>query len=148
MNLTRNVQTQRLKVDGTSYTLSAGTSDVASEAVDRQGFRGVRFIVGWGAIVSGGVQSINGQTSSDNSNFNDIAGTSITVADTDDNKVTILEIYNPLERYLKIEVLRETQNATVDFLIAELFDPYEKPVAQHSTVQGQEIHVSPAEGTV
>lgn len=51
----------RLKADGTNYTAAAGASNINSEVLDTQGFDGVRFLVGWGAITSGGAQSIKVQ---------------------------------------------------------------------------------------
>ncbi|HXG36528.1 MAG TPA: hypothetical protein VNL15_06140 [Dehalococcoidia bacterium] len=149
MNLSKQVETRRLKVDGTNYTGAAGTTDLTSEAVDTQGYEGVRFICGFGAIVSGAVTSVKARqgAQSDMSDGADLAGTAQTVADTDDNKIVITEIYRPQERYLDHIVDRGTQNATVDFLIVELFNPREMPIAQHSTVLGHEVHNSPSEGS-
>lgn len=148
-NLTPNIKTIRLKVDGTNYTGSAGTSDLTSEAVDTQGYYAARFICGFGAITASAVTSTKLQQSTDDASsdaYADITGSAQTVADTDDNKVVISEIVLPKERYLKHIVDRGTANAVVDFLLVELI-PLAVPVTQHSTVLGSEIIVSPAEGT-
>lgn len=147
--ISKDIKTLRLKVDGTNYTGSAGTSDLTSEAIDTQGYEGVRIIEGFGALTSGAVTSIKAQQcDTSGGTYADLAGTAITVADDDDNQVAILDIYQPGERYIKIVTDRGTQNAVVDFLLAELYGPKEAPVTQDSTlVIAQEIHVSPAEGT-
>lgn len=147
-NITKEIKTIRLKVDGTNYTGSAATTDLTSEAVDTLGYDTVRFICGFGAITAGAVTSTKAQQSSDNDadTYADIAGTAQTVADTDDNKMVITEIVQPGERYLKHVVDRSTQNAVVDFLIVELI-PRAVPVSQDTTVLAAEVHVSPSEGT-
>lgn len=145
-NLAKNCKIQRVKV-----AQAAGTSDITSDAVDMQGFEACMFIVEFGAIVSGAVTSVKAQQSSDNGSsdtYADLTGTSVTVADTDDNKVAYLDVVRPKERYLKCIVDRGTQNATVDSMLAILYNPRVKPPTHDSsTVLGGEVHVSPAEGT-
>jgi hypothetical protein len=148
-NLTHEVVTKRLKVDGTNYTGAAGTTDLTSEAVDTQNADLVRFICGFGAIVSGAATSVKARqgAQSDMSDGADLENSKITVADTDDNKMTIVEIVRPRERYLDHIVDRGTQNATVDFLLVELYFKRKQPVTQDGTVVSAEVHNSPAEGT-
>ncbi len=148
-NMSPGVKTQRLKVDGTNWTGAAGTSDLTSEAVDTQGYEGARFILGLGEIVSGAVTSSKiQQCDTSGGTYADLAGTGQTIADDDDNQIVVTEIFRPRERYLKHVIDRGTQNATVDFLIVELFGAIKEPVTQDAAVVvGQEIHVSPAEGT-
>lgn len=134
-----------------SNAVAAGTSTITPSAgIDCQGFNHCRFIVLWGAIVSGGAQSAKVQQSSDDGSsdaYADLTGTSVTVADDDDNQLTIIDINNPAERYLKCIVLRATQNSTVDGIIA-ILSRHDTPVSsQDATVQGWEEHNQPAEGT-
>lgn len=148
-SLTEKVKTIRLKPDGSGYTVAAGAADVTSEAVDTQGYDGVRFVIGFGAIVAGAATSIKARqgAQANMSDGADLASTSQTVADSDDNKVRVVDIWRPQERYLDLKTLRATQNSTIDFLLAELYAPRAKPVTADATVAGQEIHSSPAEGT-
>jgi hypothetical protein len=130
--------------------VAAGTSDQASSAVDTQGFEGVKFYTLFGAITTGAVTSVKVQQSSDNDadTYADLAGTSITVADDDDNQVVVHDIYRPRERYLKVVVDRGTQNAVIDGIVAVLYGPAKMPTSDDaSTVVGRETHASPAEGT-
>lgn len=147
--LSQKVKTVRMKPDGTNFTGAAGATDLTSDVVDTQGYDGVRFKVAFGAIVSGGVVSVKAQqgAAANMSDGADLEGTSQTVADTADSKVFIVEIYRPEERYLRVKTLRATQDATVDYMEAELFGGRVQPVTQDATVGGLEIFNSPPEGT-
>jgi hypothetical protein len=151
-SLTEAVVTKRISPDGTAltvFTLAAGTTDVTSQIVDTAGYEGVRFLIGWGAIVGGAVTSIKARQGqlSNMSDAADLTGTAQTIADTDDNKVTIVDIWRPLERYVDLSIDRGTANATIDFILVELYGTRKQPVTQDSTVQGSEIFASPEEGT-
>jgi hypothetical protein len=149
MNLTPKVKTVRMEPDDSTFLVAAGSSDILSEYVDTAGYGGVRFLVGFGAITSGAATSIKvKQCDTSGGSYEDLAGTSQTVADTNDNKVFIVEITHPRERYLKVATLRATQNSAVDFLIAELFNHSGAiPITQHGTIVSNEIFDAPAEGT-
>jgi len=149
MNLSKAVKTVRMKPDGTNYTASAASSDATSDILDTAGFDSVRFLVGFGAIVTNGVQGIKVQQNTANSatGMADLAGSAITVADSDDGKVAISDIYRPQERYLRVITTRATQNSTVDFLIAELYNAKSQPITDDATVISSELSLSPAEGT-
>ena len=141
---------ERVRWDRIKVAQAAGTSDVTSDTVDLDadnGYRGVQFMVALGAIVSGAVTSVKVQESSDDSAWSDLAGTSITVADTDDDKIVVTDIYKPNKRYIRCIVDRGTQNATVDGVFALLYENNLEAVAQPSDVVGAEVHVSPAAGT-
>lgn len=149
MNLTPKVKTVRLEPDDSAFTVAGGTSDVTSEYLDTAGYGGVRFILGLGAITSGAATSVKlQQCDTSGGSYADLEGTSQTIADTNDNKMFIIEVTHPRERYLKVKTLRATQNSAIDFLIAELFNHSGvEPITQHSTVAGSEIFDAPAEGT-
>lgn len=150
LNLSSGVKTLRVRPDGSGYTVAAGTSDVTSDVVDTAGYEGVRFIIGFGTITSGAVTSVKAQqgAASNGSDLADLEGTSITVADDDDNQIAVIDIRNPRERYVAAKVDRGTQNAVIDFVIAELYGARKMPVTEDSAIViATEIHGSPAEGT-
>lgn len=142
---------KRVKAIRHSNAVAAGTTTITPSAgIDMQGFRGCRFTVLWGAIVAAGVQSAEVHSSLDDGSddaFTALLGSKVTVADDDDTKMTIIDVYEPRERFLKCIINRATQNSTVDGIIADLYDPTDAPVTQDSTVQGSELHHAPAEGT-
>lgn len=149
MNASRMGKELRIKVDGTNYTAAAGTSDLTSEYIDTAGYDSVVIRVGFGAITSSAVTSVKiQQCDTSGGTYADLEGTSIAVADDDDNQMTVHEIVRPRERYLKVVIDRGTANAVVDFCSATLFGAGKLPVTHDSaTVVSAEVHVSPAEGT-
>jgi hypothetical protein len=139
------------KVTRISNAVAAGTTAVTSSAIDMKGFDSCQFVVFFGAITANAVTSVKAQQSSDDGSsdaYADLAGTSITVADDDDNQTVILDIDKPRERYLKCVVSRATQNAVVDGIFAIQYNAVEQPVTHDAaTVVGSEFHHAPAEGT-
>lgn len=148
-NISNMIKTMRVKVDGTNYTGAAGTTDLTSEAIDTAGAEGVRLVTGFGAITAGAVTSVKvQQCDTSGGTYADLAGSSITVADTDDNKVAVSDIFRPTKRFIKVVQDRGTQNAVIDFLLAELYFPKAVPATDDTaSVISTEKHVSPAEGT-
>lgn len=134
--------------------VAAGSADVTDcYVVDMQGYDSVRMCVAFGTITGSAATSIRAQSAAAKSSATaltsgaDIAGTSITVADTDDNKIVILDIVRPTRRYVQLLIKRATQNAVVDYAWYELYGPRKLPVVKDANVSNQEIWVSPAEGT-
>jgi hypothetical protein len=125
---------------------AAGTTAVNGATVDLSGVEEIAIIVPFGAIVSGAVTSIKWQEGSTTSPTTDVAGTNITVADTDDDTTKILRILKPRSRYGRVVVSRATQNATVGAIMYVLTGNRTLPPADGATVVG-ELHVSPAAGT-
>ena len=141
-NLSSNVVTVR-----TSIAVVAGTSEIDTTSVDTAGFEGCRFIAAFGVITSGAATSIKVQQAPDNSTWTDVLGTSQTVVDTADTTIFISDIYKPQARYLRLVVLRATQNAVLDGVIAELYLPRQAGVAQDATTTILETFSNPAAGT-
>ena len=142
MNLSKNS-----KVVVISNSVAAGTADVDASSVDMQNYESVMFIVQFGTITATAVTSINAKQSSDDSSFADLAGTSIAVADTDDDLAFVLDIVKPLDRYVKPYIVRGTANAVVESITAILYGPRKMPITLDATIGGSETHVSPDEGT-
>ncbi len=148
-HLSEHVVTKRIRPDGSGYTVAAGQTDVTSDPVDTAGAEGVRFIIGFGAIVAGAACSIKARqgAAANMSDGQDLAGTAQSVGDDKDNQVFVVDIYRPQERYVDLKTLRATQNVTIDFLMVELYGLRKVPVTQDASVAGLELHASPDEGT-
>ncbi|MAV35188.1 MAG: hypothetical protein CMJ59_06985 [Planctomycetaceae bacterium] len=142
MNVSRGIKFTRV-LDA----VAAGTSDQNSSSVDMKSYDAVTFVVGFGAITASAVTSIKLQGSDDDLSFSDLAGTAITVADSDDDKIVLSEINQPQQRYVRCVVDRGTQNAVIDFAVALQNKANKAPVTQSSTVLGSEFHQAPAAGT-
>lgn len=135
-----------------SNAVAAGAANITNIAgIDCAGFDSICFLVEFGAIVTGAATSIKLQCSSDDASadaYADIAGTSVTVADDQDNKVAIIDLHHPPERYIKLYVSRATQNSTIEGVTAILYNGGVHPVTQGSTVMAaSELHWFPIEGT-
>lgn len=121
---------------------AAGTSDISNGTViDMLGFDGALFMVSFGAITSGAVTSvkIQGSANSDGSSASDITGASVTVADTDDNKIASIDVVRPQYRYLVLYVDRGTQNAVIDSATCIQYDTRKKPVTHDTSVVGAAV---------
>lgn len=147
MQLTNKVKTTLCKT-----AVAAGTTDITDATViDMAGYEGCRFIFSFGAITGSAVTSIAVAalaTSSPTPETDDMIGTGISVADTADDTIYIIDIYKPRLRYLRPHVQRATQNAVLNCIIAEQYGHSGlEPIAKSATVTTQELHVSPAQGT-
>jgi len=145
-NLSKNVKVTRVmtsQVAGTSDTLSGTT-------LDMQGFDGVLFIASFGAITANAVTTLKAQqdTAAGMGTAQDLLGTGVSIDDDEDTKALVLDIYQPLERYVRCQIVRATANAVVDGVIAIQYGARVTPTTNDSTtVADTELHVSPAEGT-
>lgn len=130
---------------------AAGTTDINGDSVDMNGYEGVMFILVLGAITANAVTSLKAQQSSDDGSvdtFADLEGTGMTIADSDDEQVFILDIWKPQEQYVRPVVDRATQNAVVQTCLAVQYKARETPITQSVTdLVTYENHVSPDEGT-
>jgi hypothetical protein len=144
-NLSSSTKLQRV-----SNAVAAGTTAINSSVVDTARFEGVLFLVMMAAIVAGAVTSIKLQhgDAADLSDAADLEGTSVAVADSDDNKIVYLDVKRPLKRYVRVVVSRATQNAAIDGIVAIGYGAgVIPPTHDVATVAGGEVHVGPAEGT-
>lgn len=131
--------------------VAAGQTEQTGTGVDMSDAEVVTFYAAFGAITGGAVTSIKAQQSSDNGvadGWSDLEGSSVAVADTDDNKVVPLEIVRPLKRYVRLVISRGTQNAVIDGVIAVKTHLRVRPgVNDTTTALAGESHAGPAEGT-
>lgn len=109
---------------------AAGATDITGTVIDTANFEGVAFIVQLGAIVSGAVTSIKVQEcATSGGTFTDVTGATLTIADTDDEDIKVIDYRRPAERYVLLYVDRATQNATLS-AIAALYGSRDKIVTQ------------------
>lgn len=123
---------------------AAGTSAINSATVDMANYEGVVAAVSIGAIVSGAVTSLKWQQSADDSNWDDLEGTSLAIADDDDNTTVYTAVHKPADRYVRLVISRATQNATIGSVTFLQYGARTLPVSQSLT---GESFVTPAEGT-
>jgi hypothetical protein len=118
-----------------------GTSAINSDSVDMQNFRGVAF---FGSIATQAAGNFgNAAQSSDDSSFDDLLGTKVIPGDSGDS--FMIDVYEPLDRYVRCEVARGTSTVTGD-IYAVQYGARKVPVTHGATIDA-ETHISPAEGT-
>jgi hypothetical protein len=146
MNLSKTAKATRV-VNGAV----AGTGTTNGSSVDMQGFGACQFTFLIGAITAGGSVTCKVQQSSDDGSsdsFTDLLGTAIALSDADGDKVAVIDVVEPLERYLRPVIVRADENAVIDGVVAQQYWPSVEPVVHDSvTVESSEFHASPAEGT-
>lgn len=122
---------------------TANTTAVNSASVDMTGFEGVLFITSFGTAAAD--NTLEAAQSSDNSNWNDLAGTQV-ASGTSDEDVWI-DIYRPSDRYVRVEAARGT-SSTLESIWAIQYGGRKQPIdnTTSGTIIG-EAHVSVAEGT-
>lgn len=139
-----------IKVTRVMNAVAAGTSVQNSSVVDMSGWDGVLFIAALGTLTATQVTGLKGQQgqASNLSDAADLAGTAVgPLADGDSNKCLALDIYRPLERYVRCVVTRGTANAVIDGVIAIQYRGRKAPALQDASIAFNESHVSPSEGT-
>jgi hypothetical protein len=146
MNLISNV---KLTQASTLTAGAAGVTAIKSTAIDMANYETVLFVIPFGTITAGAVTSVKAQQSVDtvDGNFVDLAGSAVTVLDSNDDGCIYLEITKPQKRYVRVQVLRATQNAVVGTIIAIQGEGRVKPSVQDTTIVGGELWASPEEGT-
>jgi hypothetical protein len=118
-NLSRNVTSVRC-VNATA----AGTTAINGAHVDMQGFDGVLFIMGVGALTATQVTSLKAQGGAavnDSDQADLVNAVTPNLADGDSNRMVFLDVYCPQQRYVRPVVNRGTANAVIDFVIAILY---------------------------
>lgn len=137
LNLLKNVKITLVKATQTS----AGTA-VNSDSVDMLGFDGVLFV---GSITTANAANFaNVAQSTDDSSFADLVGTKVVPGDNGDS--FCIDVYRPLERYVRCEIDRGGANTITGDIYAIQYEARVLPTSQGATIDS-ELHISPAEGT-
>ena len=135
-----------------NYTAaSQGTTDAT--IVDMAGYDEVTFICALGAVVNNGVVTFRIGQADTNDTSDMVVSTATSGAITSDgttialsNKCLILTVTKPKYRYLEAQVVKATQDTTIDSVIAILSKPSAskgRPTVQGATVYSSAIHASP-----
>ncbi|MBI1207500.1 MAG: hypothetical protein GC191_09470 [Azospirillum sp.] len=94
--------------------LADGQTDPASTAIDMAGFDGVLLVGIVGAVTATGTVTLAAEQSADNGAadpFTPVAGASAAADDQDGNKLLMLDLYRPRERFIRTQLTRGTANS-------------------------------------
>jgi hypothetical protein len=127
--------TDEVKITKVSVATAAGVTTIDSSPVDMAGYDGVLFLTTVLAITAGGVQSMKAQqdTAVGMGSAADLIGSGITIADDDDNQSFWLDIRRPLERFVRVRILRATQNSAFGEIYALQYRARVKPQVNNVT---------------
>jgi len=134
----------------TALDYASGTATRNGVILDMQDYDGVLMIVKFASIASGATTSIKAQqgAASDMSDAADLSGTSISVADDDDNQIFVIDLYKPRERYVRLVVAKDSSNATAESAIYIQYSGRKMPIDNNVTnAVTYELYVAPLEGT-
>ena len=140
MNLGKNT-----KVTLVNNGETAGTGTITSDEIDMTGYEGCLFIVHMGTIVSGAATTcfVRQAIATGMSGGAELSGTIITILDSEDDTVFLMDVYRPAEQFLDVQVTRATQDATIQGITAIQYGPRKAPpthdastVSQTTTVAG------------
>jgi len=123
---------------------AAGTGTTNGTEIDMQGFTGVVFVgAAVGTADSGNYVKAQQDTATGMASAADLEGTKITPGD--DGDAIKMDIYKPLERYVRIVAVLGA-SSTLGDCYAIQYGPVKAPTSDASTIDA-ELNVSPAEGT-
>ena len=134
----------------TGLDYASGTATRNGAAFDTQGFEGVLMIFKFAAIAGSAVTTVKAQQGAlaDMSDAADLYGTSISVADDDDDQVFVIDLCRPRERYVRGVVGKDGSHAVAESMVYIGYGAKNKPVVQTLADEvTYELHVEPAEGT-
>jgi hypothetical protein len=140
MNITTSTKVTRV-----ANAAAAAQTDVTSSSVDMKGFFAVTFAAAVGSIASTGTVDMHAEGSDDDSSWSNLTGATITqLGDADDNKLALLEITDPRQRYVRVVVERGTADSSVDSIVAIQSEPQREPTTHSTTVDSATLVHAPA----
>lgn len=131
----------------TSVAAVAATDDITDgDIIDLQGYDSVCFVAILGEVTSAAVVTLKAYCG-DNSALSDGAYKSTTATVTasgndTDNNLLILDVVRPGTRYVRADLVRDTQNTVVDSIIAIQYNARTLPVTQGSEVADSDLSVN------
>lgn len=127
-----------------------GTGTISSDILDMSGYEGVVFLALFDDVDNGATLALTAQQNAVNgtSGMATLAGSSVSVtadATSADDKCMVLDVYKPLERYVRCQLVIGAANATLSKLVAIQYGAHLTPVSQHASVIDSDSIVSPSE---
>jgi len=122
--------TDDIKITIVQAPLADGQTDPNSTSVDMTGFDGVMFIGTLGTVTATGTVTLAAESSSDNAAadpFAAMSGATASATAADSDLLLIVDIQNPLERYVRTALTRAVANTVYGGTIAIQYTAHNKP---------------------
>ena len=135
MNLSKNI-----KVTVVEAAAAAGTTELVSDVLDMSGYDGVMFLALLGDVTSDSVLTLTVKGNSANSVSSPAPVTQKATdaftasATTGDSKVLMVDVYDPVLRYVFASLTRTAANAVVGGIIAIQYCAEFRPTSQDASV--------------
>lgn len=124
---------------------ASSTDEITSDIVDTAGYAGVVFLTSLSTANATNSIKVQQNTANQTTGMADLTGTSVASGTSDEDLV--VEIHQPLERYLQVVVTRGAAT-TCESIWAILYNgPATVSSTDVSGTANAELHISPAEGT-
>lgn len=123
----------------------AATTDITdAQSVDMAGYDGAIFIAQLGALSASQVTNLQIQGANADTGHADLVGAvTANAADADSDKLLVVDVVKPVQRYLKPMLNRATGNAVLDGIICIRYRASKAPVTQGADVISGVTAVSP-----
>lgn len=125
------------KITRVSNAVAAGTSDISSSVMDMTGFDRIAFVVFLADVIDGSVLTLTARQNTANSSSTPtptstgVATAAFTASATSaDNKMLMVDVVRPIERYVFAFLTRITQNAAIDGIFAIQYNARTNQVTQ------------------
>jgi len=134
-----------VKITRVANAAAAAQTEVLSSVLDMQGYDGVMFVALLGDITATSVLTLTakGNTASSTSSptpVTQVATAAFTAGASDaDNKVLVVDVFDPELRYVFASLTRTTANAVVDGIIAIQYTAELRPTTQDASVLASAI---------
>lgn len=145
MNLFKNIKLQEVLAP----VAAASDTDSNSDRLDMSGFDGVMFIVPITDSVDTGVATLNIQQNtidSDTGMATTSSATATSAANDDlNNKLLVVDVYRPAERYVQGNITSATANIAYGNMIAIQYKGSKMPISAAASIATSTVSASPAE---
>lgn len=125
----------------------AGTTTITTDVVDMAGFDSVAFVAHLGDVTATSALALtvfSNDTNDTTTPTETEAAASFTAGASDaDNKLMIVDVTCPRQRYVYATLERGTANAVVNGIIAILYNAHNKPVTQPASVLASALFNDP-----
>ncbi len=134
----------------TALDYLSGTATRNGATLDMKQFKGVLMVVKFAAIAALAVGSIKAQQGADSglADAADLAGTAQAVVTANANQIFIIDLYEPVKRYVRLVVVKDAANAMAEDAVYIRYGATYRPQAVAvANAVNYERWSSPAEGT-
>ncbi len=127
-----NLLNEEIKLTNVLGYQADGQADPDSARVDMQGFDGVMFICSLGTITATGTVTMVAKQAATDIVGDALSGASVAAAADDDDKLLVIDIFRPTDRYLGVSLTLAVANSIIGGVMAIQYSARTKPTTHDS----------------